>query len=69
MRSLRSIAAEAIRSSQSNALAKPDRAEKEVTISDLSFTVDQETEREVEAKRSEIRDVLGVGTEANASDN
>jgi hypothetical protein len=68
---LRSIAAEAIRSSQSNT-ATPDKptgsAEKDVTISNLSFKVDQETVREIEEKRSKIRDVLGVGTEATTSD-
>ena len=69
---LRSIAAEAIRSSQSNTSATPDKptgsAEKDVTISNLSFKVDQETVREIEEKRSKIRGVLGVSTEATTSD-
>jgi hypothetical protein len=64
-KTLRSIAADAIRSTQSNtsiAGGAAMSADKDVTISNLSFEMDQQTEREVEEKRSKILDILGQGS-------
>jgi hypothetical protein len=73
----RAIAASAIKSRQSNATVVPSTSieiareigigGKDVTISDLSFKVDPTTEVEIEEKRSEIRDLLGVGPAASTS--